>query len=188
MMGGQKEEAIMAAPWAEAENQHLRELVAEHKSAGQIAKTMGKTRNAVVGQVYRMGLKLTGQLRRPSNIGPKKRVRKAKKSDSALVTQEVALQAKVAISAPTIPEAPKPPQSGLPVGRTDGIGILSVSDHVCRWPITGENVPPRDHRFCGCGIDFGKIYCPDHWQIAKTVAAKRADAKGRKHDVTRIFK
>ena len=50
----------MTDTWAGIAEDRLRLLVAQNLSAGEIAKAMGVTRNAVIGKCDRLGLQLAG--------------------------------------------------------------------------------------------------------------------------------
>lgn len=50
----------MPRPWPEEKTEHLRGLVAQGMSAGEIAKVFRVTRNAILGKLDRIGVALAG--------------------------------------------------------------------------------------------------------------------------------
>lgn len=130
-----EETAILAGHWKSG------------KTAAEIARTMGKTRNQVIGRVHRCGLAsrkspITGEfgklrqprqplVRRPRPKGPLKR------SEIVLPGQKRA------------PTTPRPAEILPPLGKG-----------TCQW-IEGD--PAIDPTKCGAQAILGKAWCPSHW-------------------------
>ena len=122
--------------WSTDQEDRLRALVLDGLTATRIGAEIGVTRNAVIGKIDRLGLRLLGGLgRQPGPQKPRKsRARKPK------VTTAVILA---------------PPPDG-------GIDILALAAGVCRWPQdTIEGV-----RYCGGETYPRHVYCPDHHRLA----------------------
>ena len=122
--------------WSTDREDRLRALVLDGLTATRIGAKIGVTRNAVIGKIGRLGLRLLGGLgRQPGPQKPRKsRARKPK------VTTAVILA---------------PPPDG-------GIDILALAAGVCRWPQdTIEGV-----RYCGGETYPRHVYCPAHHRLA----------------------
>lgn len=122
--------------WSTDREDRLRALVLDGLTAAMIGAEIGVTRNAVIGKIDRLGLRLLGGLgRQPGPQKPRKsRARKPK------VTTAVILA---------------PPPDG-------GIDILALAAGVCRWPQdTIEGV-----RYCGGETYPRHVYCPAHHRLA----------------------
>ncbi len=122
--------------WSTDREDRLRALVLDGLTATRIGAKIGVTRNAVIGKIDRLGLRLLGGLgRQPGPQKPRKsRARKPK------VTTAVILA---------------PPPDG-------GIDILALAAGVCRWPQdTIEGV-----RYCGGETYPRHVYCPAHHRLA----------------------
>ena len=122
--------------WSTDREDRLRALVLDGLTATRIGAEIGLSRNAVIGKIDRLGLRLLGGLgRQPGPQKPRKsRARKPK------VTTAVILA---------------PPPDG-------GIDILALAAGVCRWPQdTIEGV-----RYCGGETYPRHVYCPAHHRLA----------------------
>lgn len=42
------------------------------------------------------------------------------------------------------------------------IPMVDLRPNQCRWAVTGNDVPPSGHLFCGCRTSIGKPYCDYH--------------------------
>ena len=138
----------MSAPWTEDEKQHVRTKWTKGFSASQISRTVSaifgnsRSRNAVIGQVHRMGLAARATPTRPVKI--KRKTRRAPPSKP------------VAKAKPKPAPAKKPePEVLEPEGA---FHILDLKEHQCRWPVTKGD----DHRFCGRSQAAGSSYCRAH--------------------------
>ena len=124
--------------WTEDLVEQLRVLWGDGLSAGEIAKRLNKSRNAVIGKAHRLGL-----ASRPSPI--KTKISKEPKSSQS--TSNISNKRKKTSDyrhAPT--------------------NVLSLQDRTCQWPI-GD---PREDtfKFCGKKALAGKPYCFDHSCVA----------------------
>lgn len=129
-------------------------VIAQRRSAGEIAIMMGRTRDSVLGKMYRMNLKSRSQHPKARN-GNQCAVKKA----PALSTQTN--RGAVARTNGASPEA---------IER-----LLGLHDEQCKWPI-GEVSSP-DFRFCGAHAE-GQ-YCKRHMTQAYADPKPRPRVKER---------
>ncbi len=185
--------------WTEDRVEILSKLWAEGLSASQIAKQLGGvTRNAVIGKVHRLGLsgrakpsrpkpaakaKTTASAaRKPKTTAKAASAKGAAKSASA-ATRSVATSAKSSKHQPAraiaskVAEGVKPAKELAPALKAkplkDGsyATILTLTDHMCKWPI-GD--PSGDEfRFCGRKTDPDEPYCTPHSMVAYQPSRRR---------------
>jgi len=122
--------------WTEEAINQLRQMWAEGKSTGEIGKILGVSKNAVVGKAHRLGLES-----RPSPI---KRCGNAEvgKSESKPKSK------------------PKETAENKKEKKKEGVSLLELTSHTCRWPIGDPKDP--DFHFCGQEVMSGKNYCEKH--------------------------
>lgn len=166
--------------WTDERVATLTKLWSQGKSASEIADVLGGvTRNAVIGKAHRLGL--SG---RPSPIkkkkitkaAPKKKV--TDKTDKAAPKKKEIKPAKVAGQAKKeikLPIAPPTFIEEKPVHDGELIGILDLTERVCRWPI-GD---PKEGKFgfCGAECDPAHPYCLPHMAMAFQASAKKEAKK-----------
>lgn len=146
--------------WSDERVEKLKKLWGEGLSASQIAKELGGvTRNAVIGKVHRLGLSGRATPSRP----PTRSVAKANRPRPAVRPSPRSFVARVATK-----PAPVEPQR-LPNGEF--ATVLTLSDHVCRWPIGDPS--DRNFRFCGRRPKSGSPYCESHAVQAYQPAKRR---------------
>lgn len=154
--------------WNEELAEHLTKLWASGLSATQIGIRMGKTRNAIIGKVHRLGLppravvqraprtrnKASGLPLRPTRVGYGAR-------------NTVALAPR---SAPALTVVPRIVQE-LNIPAALRVDLLDLREGMCRFPI-GD---PRDEafHFCGCPQADGTSYCGHHDRITRQPAKPR---------------
>lgn len=153
--------------WDESITLTLIGLWQQNLSAGQIARLLNITRDAVCGKIDR--LKRGGMIfdhRAPPRPKKAKRERKP---------------AKAKPKAPVVEPRKPIPQIAIECNGTtfdsQPCSILELDETRCRWPI-GD---PRDAAFCFCGAttEPGYIYCAHHTIIAYVPAEWRG--RGKKH-------
>jgi len=118
--------------WTEDRVEVLTKLWAEGLSASQIAKQLGGvTRNAVIGKVHRLGL--SGRAK-PSN--PSKKAARAKRPTTtrARTTRAPSAPRKPRPAVAAAPPPP-PPIEAKPMANGEFATILTIRDHMCKWPI-----------------------------------------------------
>ncbi|WP_409433253.1 GcrA family cell cycle regulator [Litorimonas sp. RW-G-Af-16] len=153
--------------WTEDRVATLTKLWADGLSASQIAKQLGGvTRNAVIGKVHRLGL--SGRAK-PSS--PRKKATAAAQP-SAPRTRTV--------RAPATPRKPRvvveiaqpePPLEAKPLSNGEFATILTLTDHMCKWPIGDPS--KTDFRFCGRKTDPDEPYCKAHSMVAYQPSRRR---------------
>lgn len=143
------------------------------KTAGEIAKVIGRTRNSVFGIVTRW----PGEKRRCENMARFSHVRKQRLTPGPVARDRV--EPSLPKITPAVePDKPqRPPKikaiSGLPVPSqivipSDPRDILNVTG--CRWPVTADPAAVGGYLFCNAHRDDLKSYCPEHER--KKVKAK----------------
>lgn len=153
--------------WAEAEVSSAKTLWEAGMSASQIAARLGtgKSRNAILGKLHRLGV--IRNLARPDNshLDPKERTRKPRPMRQA----------------PSMPSLKKPaaPVRALvivappPAETKDGrITVANLEPGMCKWPIGDPQ--HDDFCFCGNGQVDGKPYCEFHAKLARGVSTPSA--------------
>lgn len=145
-------------PWGEAEDATLAKLWAEGLNAAQISRALGtgRSRNAVIGRVFRRGLpgRKHDQYDRPAGRAPRIKARRKAALRIAKIKAE--------------PFNLAPEELG-PLG--DGVGILALNDWTCRYPIGDPQ--EAGFTFCGRTRDRDCPYCIGHARIAYTPVTKR---------------
>ena len=132
-------------PWSESNILLLQDFVAKGLSASQIAKELGSaagfycSRNAVVGKVHRLGLKLEKSHEKYTRARPRKqrRVKPKKVSLREIARQLVA----------------------LPEPKGSEVTFDELERHHCRWPTWGVAL---DILYCGATALDPHPYCPHH--------------------------
>ncbi len=153
--------------WTEERVDTLKKLWTEGLSASQIAKKLGGvTRNAVIGKVHRLGLSGRATPSRPPRRAvagnrPRPAVRPTK-APSAPITRRTG----VAPIRPPVAPALQP--------NGEFASVLTLSDHICRWPIGDPGDP--NFQFCGRKAKAGSPYCEAHAQAAYQPTRKRRRA------------
>ncbi len=149
--------------WTEERVAELMRLWEAGRSASEIGRLLGVSKNSVVGKAHRMKLKA-----RPSPIkrGSTPQVRRS----AAAAMPKPAAQAPAAPKqVQERPAAPAPaPRPSRPVARTNGKGPS------CLWPIGDPG--DQDFHFCGEPAVPGKPYCDEHCARAYIVR-NRSDSE-----------
>jgi len=151
--------------WTEDRVEVLTKLWAEGLSASQIAKQLGGvTRNAVIGKVHRLGL--SGRAK-PSNPA-KKKARKTAARTRTTRAPSAPRRPRPVVQAPPAP----PPIEALPMADGRFATILTITDHMCKWPIGDPST--SEFRFCGRKTDDkDEPYCKAHSSVAYQASRRR---------------
>lgn len=161
----------MTEEWNDEREQLLRTMwEVDGLSARECGAALGVTRNAVIGKVHRLKLQKHG----PTPKMPASKVRALKSTGERGTTGKyrgVVTAARKARMAKAIPAPPpevfSPAAEDLAVGAWNPlpgatpIGLMDLSDKVCRWPVS-DGAP---FLFCGCATAEGSSYCPTHKHI-----------------------
>jgi GcrA cell cycle regulator len=140
-------------PWTEELTRLVERLWLEGKSANQIGKQIGRSRNSVIGKVHRMGLSSVDRkqptlavFRFNPRFGPPKPRAKPVRSPPAAIKDNV-------VTLPVKP-LPRPPEGG--------VSLLSLQYGVqCAYPVRGLKA---DTVYCGCQTGGG-TYCEAHRRV-----------------------
>jgi hypothetical protein len=145
--------------WTPEEVARLRQLFADGNGPSAIAKLMGKTRNAVIGRLNRMGLRCGADVAKGSRQQAQRKRRKAQRGDKP--------------PAQVRKPAPKPAQA--PPLRLPGVWALPAAGHPA-GPVSISDLGARQCRYIGerpvlltldtpvyCGQPTdGGSWCPHH--------------------------
>lgn len=147
-------------PWTENEVQQLLTLYEAGLSCSKIAAHIGtgKTRNAVIGKLHRLGLTNS----KPTAIGePKERPRPPRPVRTSpsmpRVPQRLRLVKPEVEIVPLIPPVPAR-KAGEP------ITVVTLEPGMCKFPIGDPQ--HKDFHFCGTAQRDGAPYCPFHCEVA----------------------
>ena len=135
----------MKSSWTPDDRDRLRQLQAAGFSCSQIGEALGKTKNAVAGQLFRSGL----MTRRP----PKQMFRVA---NGAAAYELLPTNPDKPRQTPTNADKPEKPPPDHHRGR---LTILELRPSSCRWPMAGKT-------YCGLETTPGRPYCPEHTRRA----------------------
>jgi len=117
-------------------------------SAGQLAKQLGTSRNAVIGKVRRLGAMLAK---------PDERTLAQRRTDRLQYLRDYHRRVREAQGCKYQPRR-KPPPAPLFQPAAHNVTILDLDPGCCAWPL--NNGP--DYFFCGNPVVPGRSYCPYH--------------------------
>ena len=139
--------------WTDEEDAVLHAL-RDRKSASLIGEMLKRTRAAVCGRMFRIGLS------RPKGLMPDMVKPRPQKPLSAIPVK------RIPTPVPKLKPNPKPPQPlpleavWLPLNGCKPVPIVDLEPRHCRWPVEGGS----------CGADNGgeHVYCETHRAVACT--------------------
>lgn len=145
--------------WTEDNLRLLREMCEQGKSFGEISRTLGTTRSAVIGKAFRLGIKKAILPRSKDTPRPPPKAKPSK----------ITLPVQFARPRPPEPKSPEPPRPEPPpeviepeVMPEQGVSIIELDNETCRWPI-------EDFRYCGvreANLAQKRPYCEKHHGMA----------------------
>lgn len=160
--------------WTEDRVATLSKLWADGLSASQIAKQLGGvTRNAVIGKVHRLGLSGRAKPSRPKPAKTTATARpKAAPKPAKVTAKAAAVESKPKAKPAQLPATiEQPPLEAKPLKDGTYATILTITDHMCKFPI-GD--PKADEfRFCGRKTDPDEPYCTPHSMVAYQPSRRR---------------
>jgi len=134
--------------WTNEQVEELKRLWGEGLTTGEIGKTLGVSKNAVVGKAHRLGLQgRPSPIRRPED--------------------EIPAAAEAEVVPPAPEKTSRRPSKSAKKTATAKEKRFTVNDLVstsCRWPIGDPK--DEDFHFCGKEAMPGKPYCLDHCAVA----------------------
>jgi GcrA cell cycle regulator len=160
--------------WTDELTEQLTALFRQGLSCSKIAsKIGGVTRNAVIGRLYRLGLRRGKMTARPTLneyiLSPKKRNAGRRKNDficGGLPSRRTAPGASSCQPIPRSQDGPEPPSRPL-------VSLSELEPAMCRFPY-GD---PREPSFGFCGEpNDGSPYCPEHHRLCLLAIDKEAQA------------
>ena len=185
--------------WTDHRIEELKRLCLDGKSALEIALEIGApSRNAVIGKVHRLGLRLTGQKGTQRRAYDAEELRRlAPKLSSVELGQalgvsrrtakEYARAAGVSIESQRSRDIkvnrPKPPEpimvSVASVLESCPVTIVDLRDGVCRWPLFDDarTTCPREAMYCGADCSTDRAYCTVHADLARGREFTKAERK-----------
>lgn len=154
--------------WTEDRVEVLSKLWADGLSASQIAKELGGvTRNAVIGKVHRLGLSGRAKPSRPKKVTGSRPATTRKRTASTKTRTVKSISKPAQVAAPP----PPPPIEALPMPNGKYATIMTIRDHMCKWPI-GDPME-SDFRFCGRKNKPSEPYCEAHCSVAYQPSRRR---------------
>ena len=147
--------------WTEEMDGRIRVMFHDGKSARDIGEAMGKSRNAVIGRLHRIGL-----VRSPTQIAEAKAAsnKLRRKNDPKKSRPIFRIKRRAGLIQPPriIVEPPR-------LGLSRDLKLLDLTAHDCKWPY-GE----WPFVFCGNPKPVEVSYCPYHASLAYTRAKANA--------------
>ncbi len=150
---------MLSGGWSTKELELLRQGISDDLGGPQLVLLLAengfmRTRNAVLGQLFRMGLKISKPVGRPATPRPPKAPRAPKAPKPAKVTVTGSYSWRKA------GKATKPKPVELPDdGKIEGVPFVTAPFDSCSWPIRGEGAAML---VCGASRAEGKPYCAGH--------------------------
>jgi GcrA cell cycle regulator len=175
-----------ASIWTDERVNRLRELFHEGKSARQIGIDLGCTRNAVIGRLYRMGLRDGDRPVRNSTKGHgglnwnqrRDLERKMRAAQRPFVPKSVAAKPAPPTKPQPFKEARQPSQV---IAMADAVEPLMLDlldlGSGCKWPY-GDG----PFHFCGHAKPSGDSYCRPHMRVAFTCEPRPQQKPKRQRD------
>jgi hypothetical protein len=157
--------------WSDDEVESLRAGFAKGESAAVMCRLRfpDRTRNSVIGKLHRMGLvrgERSPRVRLPSHLWERKPKPEPKPAPIREVPPILAM-------VPQLRQLSEKMKAEEAAKAPPGLDLLSLGKKQCRWPLSADNVPPDQHRFCGQMRRSGSSYCEEHHATA-TVPKGRA--------------
>lgn len=135
----------MSRGWEDAEDEVIKADWADGLSASQISRKLtGRSRNAVLGRVFRLGL---------AQRSPARVTRERVKRNDPRVAKVLAKIHQAKIDSAEDPGPADPP-----------IDTMALRDHHCKWPY---DVAGGGYHYCGQSPKKGRPWCPYHCDKAR---------------------
>lgn len=145
--------------WSAEQEARLKEMRQAGVSQADIASALGRTKNAVIGACYRLGITLP----KPERLA----VAKAPKPKAEPRVRVLSIRKTVErVPVPERPECLTPGWNGF-------VTFFALEQHHCRWPI--GNVGADDFKFCGARALDDRSYCAHHYHVAHDRSSERRE-------------
>ena len=146
--------------WTPELIKELKKLWKKGLTTGEIGRSIGMSKNAVVGKAHRLGLESRpSPIKREEVIPQKEKGIRVPKKEPKTIAPKVVAPPKMVEPAPEV----KPVKKARP-GKTGGVKLVDLKPASCRWP---EGDPKEaEFHFCGAEVVPGKSYCDEHCAIA----------------------
>jgi hypothetical protein len=152
----------MPTQWDEEKVANMLKLLNEGASTRVAAVALGTTRNAVIGKMHRLGLRVG------SYNGWGKKAAEAQAKKQHRYRPRLSMFDMVIRPRPVI-KFKKVPKVEVPGARA--CTLMDLDHNTCRWPLWCDDGEER--LYCGASVD-GKTYCTDHWRHAVNVRREPA--------------
>jgi len=135
------------AKWTEQDDKTLRNLWGGRYSAREIGHQLKRTKSAILGRVWRIGLS-----------DPVRALAQQKKSGARVVRRSHRNKPVVKVSKPIV-------QANIATPEPKNISLMDLLQDDCRWPV---NAPERgeEHLFCGNQKHENSSYCEAHYKAS----------------------
>lgn len=148
-------------PWPQDRVDTLTILWKTGLSAGRIALELGEgiTRNAVMGQVHRLGLVKRNRTQPPKEMAMKRKPYGRSRTFN-----------------PKAPIVAQPPAPAVEL-KCEPVSLLELTSETCRWPLWDADLPDKAEKmmFCGARPMEGLAYCLAHCAIAYRAPGRTLD-------------
>lgn len=150
---------MMQIAWDDHEVEAMKGLYGDGLSMSQIARALGtgRTRNAVLGKLHRLGL-----------VDPSRKMPRQPRVASAPRARNP--------HTPTPLSEPEPAFEPMLVNG-EPVTVFTITDQMCHWPI-GDPLEPA-FQFCGHAPMFDSPYCPFHRKIAYEPMKQHSEMEDR---------
>jgi hypothetical protein len=152
------------ADWSNAEIEQARKYFAEGMNCSTIARQLGRSRSAVIGELSRVGL--SARTRRLGGVAERILVVNAKRKKAAAIARP----------SPGAFEFDRARYEGKPAPGFSGKPFLDLAANECRYPVDPAAADPQV-LFCAAPTrGVGMSWCPYHFAICYRPALPRRPA------------
>jgi len=145
-------------PWTDADVERMVALWNSGKSASEIGRLLGVSRNAVIGKVHRTAHKYPGIITREFASRPEK-VISVKRIETRLQRRAITPPKVIAPK----PAAEKPAAPVIPIARAEDLSGPTLCDrprNSCCYPVGADT--GADQQFCCEPVTGDRPYCEHH--------------------------
>lgn len=147
---------LFQSSWSENQTKILRDMHAAGKTAADIARAVGKTRNAVLGKVKRLGLATSRHVYLD-------RLKKAARARSKEISEKAIIRKNETKKKGAQKPSPETDYDRVDPSTPGLIRLADLSSKTCRYPL--NNAAQGEYYFCGGTPKEGRPYCSDHCAV-----------------------